>query len=270
MFRMSLESNFPDLVKEIDRLGGNARSAAREALNRSADDASAAMSLEIDRAFDRPVNFTRKSLRVYYANTSNLVVRLWFRQRSQDEDKLWAFPQIVGGKRELKPFEKRLRAIGVLPQGWLAVPGRGATLDAYGNMDGGEISRILNVLGAYTESGFNKANINTRKRLAKGVQGKKKFRYGFEYITIPIGGLRGRRLLPGVYKRVKTGFGSSLVPMLIFIRSATYKPLLRFERVVRDEFANKMQPNFQRALKSIQLTGSASGIRRGVRLLVGQ
>ena len=54
--------------------------------------------------------------------------------------------QVTGGQRLLKPFEKRLQAKGVLPSGMQTVPGKGATLDAFGNIAGSQMNRILSQL----------------------------------------------------------------------------------------------------------------------------
>ena len=260
MIKIKLETTFPDLIKEIDRLGKSTRGAAREAMNQSAEHAKKAMEKEIESKFDRPVPFTRRALRVYYASTSRLEVKLWFRQRRQDEDKLWAVPQIEGGQREWKPMEKRLNRAGYLPKGWYVMPGNGAPLDSYGNMSAGEISRILNVLGTYTESGYNKANNATTNRLRRGTRKS----YGFEYFVVRPGAKS--HLLPGVYRRVYTSFGQAVVPMMIFVQNTNYKARLPFERRVREVFDQQFPKEYDKALKSLFETGSASGLRRGIRL----
>jgi hypothetical protein len=144
----------------------------------------------------------------------------------------------------------------MLPQGWFVVPGQGADVDAYGNMSRGQISLILNVLGTYIEAGFNKANSKTIARLKVG--SAKKGQYGFEFFVNPVGGKSmtrsGHPLAPGIYKRVATGFGSSLKPVMIFVRGATYKKRLDFygivQRVIDRDFPSEFDTAYANALRT--------------------
>jgi hypothetical protein len=260
--KIDIRDNFPDVARQLQALGKQAPGAAREALNRTAEVAEGEVVKDMQRVFDRPVPFTLRSLRVFYANTRNLQVSLWFRQRSREDDKLWAVPQILGGQRQAKPMELRLQQAGLLPAGWKVVPGGAAPLDAYGNMSRGEISRILNVLGTFREAGYNKANAKTKDRLRKG--NAKKGAYGFAYWVNPVNG-PGRRphLQPGIYRRVYTGFGQSLKPMLIFVKRATYRRRLPFFETVQRVMQEHFPAQFDKAMQSLVQTGSASALRRG-------
>ncbi|WP_395371479.1 hypothetical protein [Komagataeibacter diospyri] len=72
-------------------------------------------------------------------------------------------PEIFGGPRPMKKSEKALRPI-VGDQYW--VPGRGAPLDAYGNIQRGEIVRILSRLGLM-QGPLQNMTDRTAKRLAR-------------------------------------------------------------------------------------------------------
>ena len=258
--QINIKTNLPEVQAWVKQLGPKVKTATREALNRTAEWAETDVRRDMRKVFDRPVPFTLRSLRVFYASASKPEAVLWFRQRHRDADKLWANPQISGGDRYLKPMEVRLQRIGLMPKGWFIVPGDAAPLDAYGNMSPGEISRILNVLGSYTESGFNKANIKTRQRLRKG--NKKKGVYGFEYWVNPAGAGRVKHLLPGVYRRVYTGFGTSLKPMMIFVPRAQYRARLDFFGIVKATVQRRFPAEFDKALRSLIATGSASAFRK--------
>lgn len=125
-----------------------------------------------------------------------------------------------------------------------ASPIRGAaTLDAYGNMSAGQISQLLNVLGTYTEAGYNTANSKTIDKS-----------YGFVYWVNKVGSndARGQHLQPGVYQRVMTPFGSSLKPILIFVKPANYKQRLDFFGIVTNtinrDFASNFDDSFDQAI----------------------
>jgi len=261
--QLSIKTNFPEVQRQLEALGKSAKGVAREALNRSALWAATDVGREMRKVFDRPVPFTLRSLRVFYASTRNLQATLWFRQRSHDADKLWARPQIFGGNRDIKPMEERLQRAGILPRGWYVVPGAAAPLDGYGNISRGEVSRILNVLGTFREAGYNKANAKTTDRLRKG--NVKKGVYGFVYWVNPVGARKAKHLLPGIYRRVQTGFGSSLKPMMIFVNGARYKSRLAFYDVVQKSLDKHFPIEFDKAMRSVLQTGSASGLRRGIR-----
>jgi hypothetical protein len=258
--KIDVRHNIPSAIGWLNLTREDTRRAAREALNRVSDIAKGEVTQEMARVFDRPVPFTLRSLRVYYANTATLTAKLWFRQRSADRDKPWAVPQIEGGSREMKPMELRLMRANLLPKGWLVVPGQAMPLDAYGNMNRGEVSRILNVLGTFTEAGYSKANEKTRERLRKGTKAS----YGFAYWVNPVPGRRGHQphLLPGIYRRIYTPFGQAIKPMMIFVERATYRRRLDFFRIVERAADANFSAEFDKAMHSLQTTGSASAIRR--------
>ena len=116
--QINVQTNFPEVFKSLAAQQKSVRSVMREALNQTTYRAESQVVATMRRVFDRPKPFTLRSLRVYPASTANLTSTLWFRQRSQDADKLWAGPQIGGGKRAAKPMELRLRSAGLLPAGW--------------------------------------------------------------------------------------------------------------------------------------------------------
>lgn len=208
---------------------------------------------EIRSVFDRPTPWTINSLRLKPATKAKPVAQLGFKDKnSAESSRTMIEPHVAGTDRHYKAMEARLLRIGLLPKGWRVVPGAAAKLDSYGNMSPGQISQVLNVLGTYTESGFNKANINTVKRLAKG--NEKKGVYGFVYWVNPVGSKKGGHLQPGVYQRISSAFGSSLKPVMIFVNGVSYKQRLNFygtvQKVVDQELAGEFDRAFAEALRT--------------------
>jgi hypothetical protein len=222
------------------------------ALNKTAAQVKSEVQTEMRRVFDRPTPWVMNSLRVANATKSKLVAQVaykdsWSNSAGEVGGKTMIEPHVLGGQRTYKGMEVRLSRAGFLPDGWNVVPGAGASLDAYGNMSRGQISQVLNVLQTYTESGYNKANAATRARLAKG--NAKKNVYGFTYWVNPPGGnAQGKHLAPGVYQRMATGFGSSLKPILMFVKRATYKQRLDFYGIGKRVIDRDLQSNFKQAL----------------------
>ncbi len=232
--------------KAMAELPKKARFATVAAMNTSLEWAETAVRKEMRNVFDRPTPWVLKSLRRKYAKPSNMVAELAFKDIDLETNaRTMVFPHVDGGQRHFKAMEARLMRIGLMPAGYNAVPGGAAKLDAYGNMSRGQISQLLNVLGAYTESGFNKANINTVKRLSRGNQ--KKGVYGFVYWVNKVGDQKAKHLQPGVYQRVTTAFGSSLKPILIFVKQAKYKRRLDFYGITQREINKRFPSEFDRA-----------------------
>ena len=255
--QISIKTNFDGVAKAMQKAASQVPFALSVALNNTAEKARLAVRAEMSRVFDRPTPWVLNSLRVKRANKTTLAAELAYKDRnSAESSRSMVEPHVFGGRRHFKAMEARLNRIGLLPAGYSAVPGDAAKLDAYGNMGRGQITQLLNVLGTYTEAGYNKANDKTREKLAKGKA--KKNVYGFVYWVNPVSGQRrAKHIPPGVYQRVITAFGTSLKPILIFVRLARYKPRLRFEqitqKVVDKEFPGEFNKAFDYAMKTALL-----------------
>lgn len=256
--QITINSNIPEVQAALSRMASQVPFAAMTAINKTALQAKSEIQTKMKQVFDRPTPWFINSIgpiyREDYATKTRLVAEVAFRDRWDDASyRTMVGPHVEGGPRHFKAMEARLMRIGLIPAGYNAVPGGAAKLDANGNMSPGQISQLLNVLNAYTESGFSKANINTVKRLAKGKVKKNVF--GFTYFVNPVGSSgRGKHLQPGVYQRVKTGFGSSLKPILIFVKQANYKPRLDFcgiaQHVVDRDFPGNFEAAFDDAMRT--------------------
>lgn len=250
--------------KALANFPKKANNATVAALNESLKLAHTAVRQEMRRVFDNPTPWVENSLRMRYATTREPVVRLAFKDRnSVESSRTMIEPHVEGGQRHFKAMEARLMGIGLLPAGYNVVPGAAARLNGFGNMSQGQISQLLNVLGAYTESGFNKANLNTIKRLAKGgLKSSQYGQYGFVYWVNRVGNTdpKARHLQPGVYQRVKTGIGSTLKPVLIFVKRANYKPRLDFYGIAKRTINERFASEFDKAF-ALELSKSAPSMR---------
>lgn len=138
-----------------------------------------------------------------------------------------------GGARGRKPFEKAIHAMGVMPQGWRAMPGAGMRLDAYGNPNRKDIGEMFNVLRASVQ-------------VWKG-SGKKVALTG--YFVVPVGARS--HLAPGIYKRI----GRDVIkPMFVFVKQADYRKVLDMKRSADEVVAREFQPNFDAAFTEAMRT----------------
>lgn len=176
---------------------------------------------EMRDSFDRPTPWTLNSLFLKPATKAELTAYVWLKDDRATSGgtpaSVYLRPEIHGGARLPKKFERALASVGLLPAGFVAVPGSAAKLDQYGNMSKGQIVQILSYFRTFTAEGFS-ANI-TDKRKAKLAKGTKK-KQGFAYFV----GRPGDGKLPlGVYKRVHFAQGSAIKPILIFVDGALYQ-----------------------------------------------
>lgn len=152
----------------------------------------------------------------------------------------------TGGLRGNKPYEKALIALGVMPGGYRAIPGRGMRLNAYGNPTRESIRRVLEVIktGQIYDGGVN--TVNSRSR------GRQKNQADISYFLKRVGDTswRSKHLASGIYRRVYAGRGkpSAAIPILLFIKQAAYRKVLDMERSAREVVEREFRPNFDVAL----------------------
>ena len=257
--RFTIDHNIPQVKAAMQGMSSQVPFAMAVALNKTVDQGRVEVQLQMARSFDRPTPWVVNSVRTYRATKTNLVATVGFKDRNsfdfrgEDTWRTMIAPHVLGVKRHFKQMEARLLKMGLIPAGYNAVPGAAAKLDSYGNMSQGQISQLLNVLGTYNESGYNTAgNAKGRARLAKG--NVKKNIFGFVYWVNPVGSIKNKHLQPGVYQRVSTPWGSSLKPILIFVKQANYKIRLDFfgivQKVVDRDFTSNFNEAFDQAVRT--------------------
>jgi hypothetical protein len=224
--------------------------ATRVALTRVAKVAEGAEVKEMRDIFDRPTPFTMSGLFVRPATTTNLTAEVKlkdFAGKSSSPAATYLAAQIKGGMRGEKRFERALRSVGALPPGYRVVPGTGAELDAYGNMNRGQIVQILAYFRAFPEAGY-KANMTDKKRAA--LERGSKTKQGISYFA----GRPGDRLPWGIYQRVHFARGTALKPVMIFVRSVQYQAIFDFEYVAESAVEMNFPAEFTRALAEARAT----------------
>jgi hypothetical protein len=184
------------------------------------------------------------SLFVKPATATNLTAEVKlkdFAGKSSTPAAVYMAAQIKGGGRGMKRFERALASIGALPPGYRVVPGDGAKLDSYGNMDRGQIVQILSYFRAFPEAGY-KANMTDKRRqsLARGSKTKQ----GISYFV----GRPGDRLPLGVYQRIHFARGTAIKAVMIFVRSVMYEAIFDFEFVATSTVDKEFPAEFQQAL----------------------
>jgi len=127
------------------------------AINRTAQNVREREQHEILDVFDRPTPFIQNSIFIKPSNKLNLTATVGIKDNGFGKGIPAIKPleaEIVGGERRLKRYERALRAVGALPDGYVTVPGEEAEIDAYGNMKAGQITQILSYFKAFPEAGY--------------------------------------------------------------------------------------------------------------------
>lgn len=223
---LEIRMNNAALMRKIEDLRANQLTFATAlALTRTGQRVKKNLEGQIDQVFDRPTPYTKNSLYLQPATKKALIARVRIKDRSATakgnaaEDYLE--PQVKGGQRRQKRFEKLLSDAGIMPQGWFAVPAKGTPLDSYGNVSQGTIAKILAQLRASSDT------LNREKAAAKKKRNRKA--RGGRYFSVYPGREETRHLRPGIYERVNFAFGSAVRPVLIFLETPpTYRKRFPF------------------------------------------
>ena len=194
-----------------------------KSLTCAAQAAQRAILAELPRVFEGGASrYTLNSTRLEPATVGNLVARVAVKDRSTNAGNLpenYLFPQVFGGPRKEKRFERNLRFAGVLQPGARAVIGKDApagVLDAQGNLRRSEVQKILQA-----------ARSGDTSRYYTGQLGK----------------------TAGVFRRKGKGKKAELQPLLIFVnRQPRYAPRLDFEGIARATAQREFPPIFRRLL----------------------
>lgn len=249
MFDLSISG-----VDFFSRLPQLNRKALKQAINKTAAvDCKGAVYDEMQRVFDRPTRYTLNSLQSSSSKGNELTAHVWFK----DPDRMrkhYLLPQVEGGPRRLKGFERAL-------DDKMFIPGRGARMDKHGNVSAGQIRQLLSVLGRAERYAGYTANLSPRspRRNTKAR----------DYMYLPKG---LGKMLPGVYQRVakgrktaKTGSykagqqgrrkgtvvrARGMVPVLLVGRQAApYRPRLDLYGVCQRIFLDKIGGRYVEGLQ---------------------
>lgn len=256
MFKAQVTSNVDDELKRFVGFERQLPFATALALTRTAQDVKRAEEAAIRTAFDRPTPYTMRSVFMRPATKQRLEAVVWLKdERATEGTPATAYlgPQVYGGERGLKRFERSLVKVGHMKYGDRAVPAAAARLDSYGNMSRGQIVQILSQLKANTLAGYDANATNSRRSRAKrvveqyfvsGGPGSRRTTFGSQRF----GRGTARQHLPaGVWVRRQTSWGTAVKPVLLFVSAAQYRQRLDFFGVAKRVVDATFPGHFARA-----------------------
>lgn len=256
--QITITTDFSKANKLLAQLSGSAiKQATAKALTDSAFEARKVIQSEMDRTFDRVTPYIRRSIYVTQAKPENLqaVVEPRYMGGKGVEPNNILRAEIFGGQRKHKGSETALRRVGILQPGYSIVPGQACPLDQYGNIKGGFLGQLISYFQAFGEQGY-KANMTARRKANLAKIGRSSGGYktigGVVYFASQ-GKLRSGRthhLPAGIW--AKTGIhGSNVKPIIMFVRTPSYRARLDFFNKPVQAAIDKFNPRFRFHLRTI-------------------
>lgn len=240
MTSLTVAFDVSELRQQLAREQRSLARTVRRAANALAYGGRDAIKEDMARKFDRPTPWVLNSVNVIPATDSdvlagNAVAVIDWKPGSAGSisgDKILR-AQIEGGARRLKRFE---RVIG-LPANRVAVPGKWAELDAYGNISRGQLTKVLSYLRLFGEQGYR---ANRSNRQGRGT------RRAEQYFMIPVGAEHAT-LSPGIYRNAQELGGAPLL-IIAFVRAANYRARFNPAAVARAYVQSNASIIWQQAL----------------------
>lgn len=211
--------------------------------------------------------FSLRSFNVIKASEDNLESRVSLRTDSPGKGTAYnkALGHLFdGGNRAWKRAEGAFLKIGLLPAGYIMVPGAGCPLDQFGNAPSSFIRQLLSYFGAAELNAGYRANMTAKRKAKIADAGKTESGYktinGVVYFISRgkgnwFGGRswkngRGQHLPMGIWK--KTGIhGVKVQPVFLFVKQGTYSKAIDLEQILASYQETKFMPMVGRHLKSI-------------------
>lgn len=251
--RLQVQAEFEQLAGALDDLARKQLPyATRRALTDTVRIATAEIRKRLPQLFDRPVPFTSGAFyaKPAYSSTGSSLEAFVgikdFAPKGTPASKYLA-PEIDGGPRRIKRFERRLDVAIGLPN-MATIPGTGALLDAFGNMQRKQIGDLLSHLRAFSDTGQNVGPAKLRRLEKRGL----------------LTGTQGQRAKYFVAKSKQDGTplgvwnvlgGGIVVPVLIFAkRQPTYSARLPFYAIAQEAYAAHLKERLTARLTEAILT----------------
>jgi hypothetical protein len=205
-------------------------------LNATAKQAGNALKQAMQHYFDRPTPYTMNALRITYATKARLIATVGYKDESFKGTPAtkYLLPEVDGGDRSAKRIEQLLRYAGLLPSDRFVVPGDAATLDQYGNLNRGQYSKMLSQLQASRDRAQNETKGSRRRGRSRDPARDARY-----FVGQPGG---GREPL-GVWARYQFAYGSTVRPVLMFVRAPTYDARFPFDDIVSSVVDENLDAN---------------------------
>ena len=193
--------------------------------------------------FDRPTNWTLNSLFIKPATKARPEARVWIKDDASKSiaPAQWMTAEVYGGERKRKRSEVALARIGYLRSGQFLLPAAGVPKDAFGNVRGSYMVKVLSALSAFGETGYTANRTRSKRSQSKA--------RGFDIFFGKIDGVTG------IWQRLKSAHGEGVKPLFFVSDSAPiYKVRIPFDAIAQNTARAYLPGAFDRALKAAVLS----------------
>lgn len=221
-------TGIPELKVYLAQLKGELKNASIRAQNNLAYHLRVAEQVQMTVDIDRPTKWSTGSV-IYEKATDKKNARIWFADPFGHQAGLggddYLGVQILGGKRTRdRRSEVRLKMYGFMAEGYTWAPAKGVRLNAYGNVSGALMTKILSNLGTI-DTARNTGTAPTTQYVVR---------------------TWGARNTPGIFEVINGRPG--LKPILWFIKRPTYKPRYDFYGRADREFEYRWRAELEKQI----------------------
>lgn len=244
---LSARTNADAIIAALEAKGRKMDDVIRYAVNDTVDDMVIGQRIEMRRVFDNPRPYTLNALYGKKAsrNLSVFQAGIAFREYGGGIPAYkYLMPHIKGGERRLKRSEKALQGINVLQGKKFTVQGKSFQRDQYGDITGGQYTRMLAELGVDVNGMAGPAKMKGQR-----TTGGKKF-----FVMPQKGGKRG----DGNPMAIAERRGKEIVIMLVITGEFTYKPRYDFYGLANRQVHYSLPKHFNRIFNRMMGGGGAS------------
>lgn len=233
-----------EALQDLGELQKKMPSIAARTLTALAYDAKKEVEGWLPKVLDKPTPYTMRSLFVFPAEKNDLRAAVAFKHESgrmprtmmdSVEASRSMRVQVFGGARRYKESEKTLLFNGITSQGRAyLIPAKGAKRDAYGNVPGSFMNRVLfqGVKRGSASQGYHRPLNNRGQHEAK--------RKG-QYFVMRKGGVAR-----GIYQNM--GKNQAPMPVFLFAEKAQYKRRLPFYSIVQSVVDRRWRQRFNESV----------------------
>lgn len=227
--------------RELQRARSQIRIATARGITKTLQEIRTTTVQEMRRVFNAPTRYVLNAFYVRAAERDRLTGEVWLKKDPQYRQHPLEV-QIRGGSlRPLKRFERALAALGVMQQGWYAVPAPLA-LDGSGKVRRGLVQQVLGQARYQRATGPMDKRAQSRQRSAQT-------RAGGQFVFVPS---RRGKLSPGVYlaeSRKRGPRSGGLRPVFRFVPRVSYEKRLDFfgigQRIVDQRLAKNIESSLR-------------------------
>lgn len=198
----------------------------------------------IPKYVDRPKPITMRSLYARFANKDRIDATIEFKAAAGKKLYMqhWLAPMVFGVNRRPKGLDAALKAYGLLPDGYYAVPTKDIRTDGFGNVRGPYVSAMISYLR------IDRSGTQNRSRKKKRINVKKK-RW---FVARPN---NKQNIKPGIYEWRYTAFGKALRMVYSFERTS-YRKIFPFFDLGLKYSAQQLFVNLKTRIDEAVLNGS--------------